>query len=190
MVAAMVGHDRVFTHMPIDGTEEGTGKPPWGFLGSVVPSGGFMHRVGLVALCSLLVAGCPTSSPPAEARFPGELILALLDKDVEAASDTLVARYPGSTPIAGSFLRYEIAGSEVLDEVIMFRDVRSDRVNSVILKYRGDLTANDRRAVFTQSGHAELAGETRVREVEWGAGLTLRATPADRFGRLTLTVEP
>jgi hypothetical protein len=44
--------------------------------------------------------------------------------------------------------------------------------------------------VLTAAGHPELAGVAAVREVPWKRGMKLRVTPADRFGRLTVTVTP
>ena len=159
----------------------------WGLW---TPLGGFVRYVLVLTIFIIALTGCPSEPPALEPRFPGKLVFELLDKEVETSSELLLGRYPNASRVAGSFRRYQVPDSEVLDEIVMFRNVRSGRVDSVILKYRADLTARDRQAVFDQAGHPEMADAIEVREVEWDRGLTFRVTPADRFGRLTLTVEP
>lgn len=157
---------------------------------SFVTRGVLLRQLFLILLSVGLLTGCPTPTPEPEARFPTGFVDAVLDVEPEAAAVTIKETWPGAEEVPGAFQRYEIEGSEVLEEVILFRNVRHGRIDSVILKYRADLSPLDREAALTQAGHRELAAASKVQEVAWRRGMKLRVTPADRFGRLTLTVAP
>ncbi len=150
--------------------------------------------LGILGVLSFSTTGCERFFPTAqsEARFPQELISELLDADPEKASATLETKFPGSERSHGAFARYQIHGSEVLDEIILFQDVRSNRINSVVLKYKPSLSQPDTAEVFRESKHPDILTRLQteeVVEVDHQHSLTLRARKADRFGRLTLTVE-
>ncbi len=152
-----------------------------------------MRRAQLAALglCALAWAACGRASPPPEPRFPWELVRGMLDAAPEEAQGRLLERFPDSRREEGSFSRYQVLGSEVLDEVTLFRDIRSGRVNAVIVKYKADLSPQDRGAALEELGVPTLARRLEGEEVvEAPLGpLQVRARGADRFGRLTITVE-
>lgn len=147
-------------------------------------------RCAIAAVLACALVACPTAPTAPEPRFPAGFVDAVLDKEPDVAAAEVRRTWPASREVPGGFQRFAVDGSEVLEEVILFRSVRTGRVDSVILKYRADLGPRDRVAILTQAGHPQLANVDEIREVPWRRGMTLRLTPSDRFGRLTLTVEP
>jgi hypothetical protein len=85
-------------------------------------------QLAALGLCALAWAACGRASPPPEPRFPWELVRGMLDAAPEEAQGRLLERFPDSRREEGSFSRYQVLGSEVLDEVTLFRDIRSGRV--------------------------------------------------------------
>ncbi len=144
----------------------------------------------LVIVSAAVLSGCPSAPTAPEPRFPAQFVDTVLDAEPAQAAASVAATWPGAAEVPGAFQRFDIDASEILEEVILFRNVRTGRVDSVILKYKADLGPQDRRAVFAAVAHPEFEGVDEVREVPWRRGMRLRMTPSDRFGRLTLTVEP
>ena len=147
---------------------------------------------GFLALLAI-VHGCQCDTERvAEPRFPAALVADLLDATPQAADLALREQLPGSVRVAGSFMRYTIVDNEVLDEITLFRSIRSGRVDSVIVKYKADLTPKDRKLVLKQAGHPDLDPDStsdEVVELPHGPNLVIRVRRADRFGRLTITIE-
>lgn len=156
------------------------------------PAPGLPRVLWVCLVCASCWWGCQQSQAPEEPRYPWPMVRQMLDAEPAAAQEALFQVFPDSLRQEGSFARYQVTRSEVLDEVIFFRDVRSGRVNTVILKYKADLTPRDRAQALELFGGAGLA--QRLEEepaVELAQGpLRLRARAEDRLGRLTLTVEP
>jgi predicted deacylase len=137
------------------------------------------------------LCGCGRAAAPAEERFPWVFVREALDAAPEEAEGALLRRWPESQRQEGSFARYQVAGSEVLDEVTFFRDLHSGRVNAVIVKYKAGLPRGDQAAALEALEAPSLAvvlGSEAVAEAPRGP-LLLRARGADREGRLTITVE-
>ncbi len=148
-------------------------------------------------LCLVMCVAClglaceKAQAPQVEARFPWSEVRASLDQAPKQAEEVWTSRFPGSRREEGSFARFGLVGSEILEEVTLFQDVRSGRVNTVIVKYKADLGVRDRAQVLKELGAEAITQKLDSQEVtELVQGpLLLRARRQDRFGRLTITVE-
>jgi hypothetical protein len=153
-----------------------------------------MWSRGLLFLlgCAVLLGACEAPREDREPRYPWPMVRQLLDAEPEEAREALLQYFPGSERVEGSFARYQLMRSEVLDEAILFRDVRSGRVNTVILKYKADLTPADRALALEDFNGPGLIRQMDVSPVVEAIDgpIRLRARAEDKQGRLTLTVEP
>lgn len=137
----------------------------------------------------------PTAAPPRDhAAWPAALIEDLMDAPKGEVMPRLQERTPDAHLLPGSLHRVRMTGDDWIDEIIVFFNLRSDRVDSVVLKYRAALDATSRAEALTQAGLLTRTSEIERGEVvttPWGdrRALTLRARGADKQGRLTLTVE-
>lgn len=138
---------------------------------------------GLV-LCAWVMVGCPQEGDKkrAEAHRVTE---ALLDQEPENAARALRAFFPGARREPGSFARFQIQ-DPLLHEVTWFTQIRSGRVESVVLKFSPSLSEGDRGLILKEF-HIEEEVEG-VREFSRGH-LLVRVRSADVQGRLTITVE-
>jgi len=145
----------------------------------------------LPMLALVLGAACaPTPPPPPAQPFPAELVRQLLDAPPDRAMATIAARYPEVSMTDGPLRRAFIDGDPWIEEIVLFTNIRSGRVDTVILKYPAALPEPDKRKVLEATGLDGLADEARGQEVverPW-RGLTLRTRWADKQGRMSVTV--
>lgn len=161
-------------------------------------------RVATTLLLALTIASAwpltsckqPTASPTtrASAAWPTSLIDDLIDAPRDEVTPRLRRRAPDAALLPGSLHRVRMTGDDWIDEVTLFFNLRSDRVDAIVLKYHATLDATSRADVLTEAGlAAHLArieqGEVVTTPWERRRGLTLRARAADKQGRMTLTVE-
>lgn len=137
----------------------------------------------------------PTASPTGgSVAWPASLIEDLIDAPSGEVMPRLRGHTPDAAPLPGSLHRVRMTGDDWIDEVIIFSNLRSDRVDAIVLKYHATLDATSRADVLTEAGLAADLARIEQGEVvttPWGRrrGLTLRARAADKQGRMTLTVE-
>ncbi len=147
----------------------------------------------LLLLLLALAAGCQRPPATIEAPCPEALVGKLLDAAPKDALAAIQDTFPGSEVASTSFVRVKIAQSRWIDEVVLFSNLHSGRVDAVILKYKPTLEPAERRRAIEACGEAAVAEALASGQPSatgrW-RGLTLRATAADRQGRLTLTFEP
>ncbi len=142
---------------------------------------------GLFLMALTTLAACSPSPPAALPDFPQQLVSKLIDAPTGQAAD-LILKEPGVRSIPGALRRFEWPPGSALEEIIIFSSVRSDRVETVILKYRAKLPPERRQALLGPLGlPPELSGAQNA-QTHW-KGRTLRALGADKNGRLTLTLE-
>lgn len=146
-----------------------------------------------LALALAWAMGCDRGGqqPPQPPPWPSQTIRAALDRTPAEATALIERAWPGSDVTDTALHRIRIEGDCCLDEWVLFADVRSGRVNAVVLKYRADLAPQRRAEVLALTGVPELASRLEADPVvtDTWEGLRLRARRADRQGRLTLTVE-
>ena len=152
------------------------------------PGWGLMLAGGLLLATAL---ACECGQDVSDAPFPRPMAEALLDQPSSEAPAIIASYYPGSRARSGALDIHTISGSSWLDEVILFSDVRSGRINSVVLKYAPSLTQEQRATIYADVGVPQLAERLESRDVvEEAVGpRTLRVRRADKQGKLTITVE-
>ena len=144
-----------------------------------------------VLLLALNTSACDAQRGPTD-DFPTEVVREALDAERDEAIANITRRYPGSQAIPGSLSRVHIEGSRSLEEFIFFTNLRSGRIDTVVIKYAPDLSLNARREILNSAspGLAGRLGPDDVLTLEGPIeGTALRVRAADRQGRLTLTVE-
>lgn len=149
-----------------------------------------IRTVAPLALLTLLIA-CKAPTTPQEPAlgFPRGAVRAALDQPTAVATERLKGIYPKARVVPGPLHRI-VTSDEQVEELILFQDMRSARVNSVVVKFSERLTETERRAILKTTGVDELA-QLKAGEVQESAheGLLWRARWGDRQGRLTVTVE-
>ena len=151
--------------------------------------GGLLFVLGFV----LSAQACDTRRDLADPPFPKTVIREALDARPIDARQAIERHYPGSRALPGALGRIQVEGSDTLEEVILFTDVRSGRVNTVILKFKPGLSSRETGSVLEHAspGLRKKLEEEPVVVVQGPfSGTRLRARRSDKQGRLTLTVEP
>ncbi|MEO1266662.1 MAG: hypothetical protein AAFX99_01100 [Myxococcota bacterium] len=146
----------------------------------------------MLALGSTLIVACdgPQTPKETEPAFPHRAVQATLDQPLDKAVRRLVAMYPGARRLPGPLVRVALPEGGALQELMLFQNVRSARVDTVVVKFAARLTEEERRHVLQTtdvSGIATIAAGD-VQEVH-RHGHTWRARWGDKQNQLTITVE-
>lgn len=149
------------------------------------------HTAALACVAALVACSNPAPEPP---TFPRALALELLDTDAPQTLARVRARWPDAAHTSAPLETYTPAQPSPIDHVVVFRDVRSARARSVVVKLSADLTDAQRADVLASTQLAAWAALKPPKDPEHVWTLTegtrsWRARWRDVQGRLTVTVE-